>query len=322
MMMPLLLALLAGASPLPSGSPSPPALPRGCSAATAFTGTICTPATSGKHPALLLLGGSEGGEVMGRVAPRFSARGFVAASVAYFNAPGLPATLQLIPVETVGRALKALVARPDVDSNHIGILGVSKGGEFALLAASTYQQIHAVVAVVPSPFAWEGIAQGPSQPVSSWSLDGLPVPFVAYAPAMGAIFGQAFGAGTPLDLRPGYDASMQQNAAQIPAATFHLERIKGPVMMLAAGDDQIWDSVAQCRVGIKYLRDHGHPYPDAFLQYPQAGHLFLFASPGHPMTQSPLGPIALLLGGTERANIQAAGEAWPRIFAFLDAALK
>ncbi len=310
------LALILAASTAPAA----PALPANCSKATAFTGTICTPSGSGKHPAILLLGGSEGGDMMAYVAPQIAQHGYVAASVAYFGLPGLPQSLENIPIETVGKALAALAQRGDVDPNRIAILGASKGGEFALAAASTYPQIHAVVADVPSPFAWQGIPQGPETPQSSWTLAGKPLPYVAYSPKIGELFAAAFTGGKTLDLRPGYVDSMQRNASQIPAAMFHLENIHGPVMMLAGGDDQIWDSVTQSQMGMQYLRDHHHPYADVFLQYPAAGHLFLFSSSARPMTQAPMGPVTLMLGGTAQANALASEQAWPRIYSFLSEA--
>lgn len=309
------LALIVAAN---TASPSP----SNCTKAEAFTGTICTPQASGKHPAILLLGGSEGGDMMSHAAPAFAAKGYVAASVAYFGLSGLPSTLENIPVETVGKALDDIAKRSDVDASRIAIMGISKGGEFALLAASTYPQIHAVIAAVPSPFAWQGIAQGPSAPASSWTVGGKPVAFVPYGSAMGQIFMTAFTQHKPLDLRPGYVASMQENKAQIAPAMFKLENIRGPVMMLGADDDRIWDSDAQSEIGMQYLHDHHHPYADMYLHYAGAGHIFLFSSPDRPMTQAPMGPLTLLLGGTPQANAAAAAQAWPRVYAFLDTALQ
>ena len=315
----LLGVLLAAAAP----AALTPTLPSNCSAAQGFAGTVCVPSTPGRHPAIILLGGSEGGDRMALAAPQFARAGYVAASVAYFGAPGLPSTLENVPVETVGRALTIVSARTDVDPQRIGIFGGSKGGELALLAASLYPAIHAVVADVPSPFAWQGISNGPSaQTNSSWTWQGKAVPFVPYGNAMGTQFAQAFMNHQPLDLRPGYEASMQQNASAVPAAMFHLENIAGPVFFIAADDDQIWNSVAQSQMGMAYLKAHGHAYADRYVHFPGAGHLFLFAAPQRPLTQSEMGPVTLLLGGTPQANMQAADAAWPQIMAFLGAALK
>lgn len=293
-----------------------------CAAAQAFTGTVCAPSSPGKHPAILLLGGSEGGNSMAPIAKRFAGFGYVAASVAYFGAPGLPKTLENIPVETVGAALNDVAKRADVDRDKIAILGGSKGGELALLAASTYPQIHAVIADVPSPFAWEGIAAGPGAPESSWTIGGKPVPYVPYSSAMGEQFMNAYTMHQPLDLRKGYDAAMTDNKADIAPAMFQLQNIHGPVLLLAGDDDQIWNSDAQCAMALAYLQQHHHAYADKYVHYAGAGHMFLFARPGHASTQAALGPMTLLLGGSDQANLTAANAAWPLIGQFLQQSLR
>lgn len=314
-MLALLLASIIGvASPLPQASD--------CAAATAFTGTICTPKAVERHPAILLLGGSEGGDMMRFAAARFAGAGYVAASVAYFGAPGLPSQLAGIPVETVGTALDDIAKRPDVDPARIALFGISKGGELALLAASTYPQFKAVVAAVSSPFAWEGIPRGPGAVGSSWTFAGKPVPFVAYGSKMAQLTMNAYANQTPLDLRVGYEASMQEHAAEIPAAMFHLERIAGPVMMLAADDDQLWNSDVQSQLGMTYLRDRHHAFADVYEHYADAGHLFLFASPEQTVNHVKAGPMTLLMGGTPAGDQAAQRAAWPEVMRFLATALK
>ncbi|HEY9180597.1 MAG TPA: alpha/beta fold hydrolase [Candidatus Baltobacteraceae bacterium] len=313
-MLPLFGLLLAAASASPANVT--------CAAARAFTGTVCVPSSSGKHPAILLLGGSEGGDSMAQLAKRFAGYGYVAASVAYFGAPGLPKTLENIPVETIGTALDGIAKREDVDPDKIAVLGGSKGGELALLVASTYPQIHAVVADVPSPFAWEGIAAGPGAPESSWTIAGKPVPYVPYTSTMGAQFMNAYTMHQPLDLRKGYDAAMMENEADIAPAMFPLQNIHGPVLLLAGDDDQIWNSQAQCALALAYLQQHHHAYADKYVHYAGAGHMFLFARPGHADTQAALGPMTLLLGGSEQSNVAAANAAWPLIGEFLQQALR
>lgn len=300
-----------------NGAQSKPAA--SCSPAKAFIGTICTPPASGKHPAILLLGGSEGGDTMKIIAPRFTKYGYVAASVAYFKEPGLPQSLENVPVETVGKALDDISKRSDVDPNRIAILGGSKGGELALLVASLYPQIHAVVADVPSPFAWQGIPDGPSAAsTSSWTYEGRPLPYVEYTQAMGLQFQNAFVKHSPLDLRVAYDDAMKQNANEIAPAMFHLENVHGPVLLLAGDDDQLWDSDAQSQLALDYLHAHHHPYADEYEHYPGAGHLFLFAAE----TETPMGPFTLLLGGGPQMNLAAQIAAWQSIGGFLAHALR
>jgi uncharacterized protein len=278
-----------------------------CGAASAFVGTICTPAAAGVHPAIVVLGGSGGGDRLRVFAARFAARGYVAASVAYFGVAGLPASLDEIPVETVGVAIDALTKRPDVDPAHVGVFGDSKGGELALLAASKYAQVHAAVAVVPSPFAWQGAGFG-----SSWTAGGRPVPWVPLdRPRRAAVRG---GFGSAVDMRSVYDASMQLHRGAIAGAMFALEKIQGPLLLLAGDDDAVWDSPAQCELAMAYLRSHPHPYADEYVHYARAGHAFLFATPEWPQAES-------RFGGTARGNIDAGEKAWPEIDEFLSRAL-
>jgi hypothetical protein len=52
-----------------------------------------------RRPALLIFGGSEGGLSGTLIAALLAAHGYPALALAYFNAPGLPATLSDIPLE-------------------------------------------------------------------------------------------------------------------------------------------------------------------------------------------------------------------------------
>ncbi|MGH7736555.1 MAG: alpha/beta hydrolase [Candidatus Tyrphobacter sp.] len=322
----VLFALACAPAIAQEASPAP--LPSNCAAVQRpFIGTICTPPGSGKHPAVILLGGSEGGDSLGpTLGPIFAQHGYVAASVAYFKEPGLPQTLVDIPIETVGTALDAVAARPDVDAAHIGIFGGSKGGELALLAASTYPQITAVVADVPSPFAWAGIGAF-GQPVRcSWTLHDRELPCVPEnesGPAAQSI-GREYANHEPLKIRALYDAAMQ-NSAAVTAAFFPLERIHGPVLCLSAADDLLWDSTAQCRLAMTYLKAHHHAYDDRAIDYLNAGHTFLFAlhGPASVVTVVPLpGGASLALGGTVEGDLAAEAQAWPTIWQFLAQALQ
>uniref|UniRef100_E6Q0U4 Hydrolases of the alpha/beta superfamily n=1 Tax=mine drainage metagenome TaxID=410659 RepID=E6Q0U4_9ZZZZ len=290
---------------------------------TTVIGTLAAPQGAGPHPAIILIGGSGGGDGMARLAPRFAALGYIAATLPYFRYEGLPGELVEIPVERVSLAIEALTARSDVDGTRIAIFGISKGGEFALLAASLYPQIRAVIAGVPSPFAWQGIRAGGGSPQSSWTVGGNPVPFVPYTWRMGASF--AFAAGfltkRPVDLRSGYDHAIRRHRDRIDSAFFALERICGPILFLSAGDDGIWNSQMQCEFAQAYLREHSHPYADRHLNFDEAGHLFLVASPEWPGLETRLGPFILRHGGNAAANQAAHERAWKEIEDFLSATL-
>jgi dienelactone hydrolase len=81
---------------------------------------------------------------------------------------GLPTALNRIPVEILERARAWLRARPEADVQRLGVVGASKGGEFALVLASIYDWIGAVVAFVPSDTVWQGSAAGHGIVGSGW----------------------------------------------------------------------------------------------------------------------------------------------------------
>ena len=81
--------------------------------------------------AIIVIGGSEGNEGIPRkVGNLFAENGITALGLCYWNMPNLPNTLVEIPVETIERAVNWLKAQGYVK---IGIYGLSKGAEFALL---------------------------------------------------------------------------------------------------------------------------------------------------------------------------------------------
>ena len=317
------LALLAAAFQL-HGAQAAPSAPKCTKMTTPFIGTLCTPADGKRHPAMILLGGSEGGDSMARVANVFAKRGYVTASVAYFGLPGLPKYLVNIPVETVGHAIAALQARKDVIASKIGIMGGSKGGEFTLLAASTYPQLHAVIAFVPSPVAFMGLGQYSMPTDCSWSKGGKPLPCVGASPDGSAAIGKAFSSGQPVALKPLYDDSLNASAEATKAAFFPLQNIQAPVLCMAAADDQMWDSPRQCTMAMAYLKAHHHAYADRALTYSHAGHLFLFAQwiPADKLLVEPIpGTPGLAFGGTIAGDRTAGKAAWKAIWHYLAATL-
>ena len=110
-------------------------------------------AYSGK--ALIVLGGSEGNENIPRnLGARFARGGIAALGMCYWNVPGLPDELIEVSIEPIERAVAYLRQR---GFGRVGVYGISKGGELALLAASLMPQITCVVAISPLACAMPGI---------------------------------------------------------------------------------------------------------------------------------------------------------------------
>ncbi|HEX8806080.1 MAG TPA: acyl-CoA thioester hydrolase/BAAT C-terminal domain-containing protein, partial [Candidatus Aquilonibacter sp.] len=291
--------------------------------ANPFTGTLCAPDDGKKHPAMVLLGGSEGGNSMAGFAKRFAEHGYVAASVAYFKMPGLPQMLVDVPVETILPAIATLQSRADVKADKIGILGISKGGEFALLAASTYPQIKAVVAIVPSPLAYMGLNESDQPEGCSWTRGGKELPCVPADPTAGMAIGQEIAAQKPITLTPFYDAARNADPLVTRKAMFPLEHINGPILCLSGKDDAMWNSSAQCDIAMQYLKAHHHKFADQSDSYPSAGHMFYLAlnGPSSAMIVYPFPGGAFNFGGTPQGDVDAATAAWKATWEFLASAL-
>lgn len=143
-------------------------------AAGGLYGEMHPAAGAGKHPAVLLFGGSEGGMIGEPQADLLAAHGYPTLDLAYFAEPGLPATLTNVPLEYFAKALAFLRAQPGVDPHHITVKGGSRGGEAALLLGATFPTlVDAVVAGSPSSLVNPSYPSG-AQP--AWTLHRAAVP--------------------------------------------------------------------------------------------------------------------------------------------------
>ncbi len=141
--------------------------------------------SDGPGPAILLLGGSEGGlsPLVAEEAFKLRGAGYSVLQLSYYRSPGQEENLEMVPLEVFDRGLNWLSARPEVDAEKLGIMGTSKGAEAALITAERHPQAFAaVVAVVPSNVSWQGInwAFDGRPAEASWSLNGEAYPYLPY----------------------------------------------------------------------------------------------------------------------------------------------
>ena len=315
-------ATLAAAVVLPPGSPAAAQqqLTEVPVAQGSLVGTFVVPADGKRHPAIVVLGGSEGGLHAGD-ARLFAAHGYAALALAYFGVDPLPKRLTAIPLETVTHGIDWLAARPEVDPARIGIEGGSKGGELALLAASRDLRIRATAAVVPSAYVWFGLAFDSSAETSSWSAAGVPVPYIPSDTTADAAIGRAFQTGGTISYRETYQASFAAAPAAVrERAAIPVERIAGPVICIASENDREWDSTAACRAVHDRRHAAGRDTNDVLAVEPGAGHALPFS--GQPAPGSiQAGPATIVLGGSPEANARGGADAFSRIVAFFDRTL-
>ena len=272
---------------------------------------LYVPEHKGKLPAVLVMGGSEGGIGVGRLMGLpLTKEGYAVMALAYFRAEGLPQTLDRIPLEYFKTALDWLKARPEIDASRIAIYGASKGAEAVLVIASHYDGIRAVVAAAPTDVVWQSLNFVGTEPHSSWSLGGKDVPYVPFDTS------KPYSPGEP------YVEIYRRSIKADPNhddAIIKVENIKGAVLLLSGTDDQEWDSTEMADRVIARLDAHHFAYPHQHLRYEGAGHLCCI-NPG--AVAAGVLPPTLKVGGTPEIDAKARADAWHEIVAFLDSNLK
>jgi dienelactone hydrolase len=212
-------------------------------------GTLFLPAGHEVRVGAVLIGGSSGVEPF-FIGEALAREGIAALSVAYFHRPGLPDALAEIPLEYFLAAVRLLrdALPPDTP---VAVSGTSRGSEAAMLTAIHAEAlVAAVVANVPGNVvlgSWP-----PGWP--AWLLQGRPLP-------------------TADEFGPECDR---------PEAIIPVERIPGPMLLIAAGADEIWPSLPMARAISERLKAHGDRYGHRVLEYPGTKHSLGYLVPEIP----------------------------------------
>jgi dienelactone hydrolase len=293
-----------------------------------LVGTLYRPAGDGPFPGVVVLHGSGGRPDVG-TAILLAAHGYAAFAPQYFGTPDpLPDLLAEVPVEYLDQARVWMAGLAAVRDGPVGLYGTSKGAEYALLGGATYDWVGAVVAVAPSGLVWAGLTQGQAEPTASWSVGGEPVDYLptAFPASVVGDYLASWPLGEPVSLRPTYEVPLEDaSAAELEGAAIPVERIDGPVTLLAGGDDALWPSVRMGRVAADRLRANDHPHAVRFRTFPQAGHGISYPyQPTTGLTSFPAFPpgTSLALGGTTAGLARAAREGWPDVLAALEEGLQ
>lgn len=215
------------------------------------------PKAEEKVPVVIAIGGSEGGIATGNSNGEMMAPHCIAVlGLAYFKEKGLPNTLDHIPLEYFIQAIDYLETIPKIDSGKIGIVGGSRGAEVALLLASMEPRIKSVVATTPSSVAW----YGRNTASSAWTFKGKDIPALSLE-----LDEQA-----PVLSRFQAALNDQENVKQ---AFFSFEKIRGPIFLVSAENDQFWPSYRMAKDLETYLKERDFRYAVVHKSYP-TGHGF------------------------------------------------
>lgn len=261
----------------------------------ALRGRLFVPPGGGRHAAVLVLGGSEGGMPTRRAA-WLASHGYVALALCYFRCEGLPNSLLRIPLEYFQQALAWLIERPEVDPRRLGVMGTSRGGELALQLGSMFPALKAVVAYVPANVRYPACCGYPGL-MPAWTWGGRDL---TYAPPR---------------MR---DRSMEMDAA------IHVEMTHGAILMIGGTDDAVWPSAEMVETAAARLRSSHFRFPVVALEYAHAGHragLPEIMPAWNKGGRNPTTGMAEDFGGTPEGNAESTLDAIPKVLGFLETAL-
>ncbi|MFG2692735.1 acyl-CoA thioester hydrolase/BAAT C-terminal domain-containing protein [Kitasatospora sp. NPDC048407] len=266
---------------------------------TPWEGVLMEPA-AGNGTGVLVLAGSSGR--VDRVRARLLAeQGFLALAIRWFGGPGQPPGICEVPLETFVAAVDLLRAR---GAERIGILGVSKGAEAAMLTAIHDPGVDAVVALSPTSLVWCNVGpglDGQNQPWrSSWTWQGQPVPFVPLAGDRWEPEGHGDG---PVAILGWYELSERTYAERLDAAAIPVEKMSADLLLVAGGDDRMWPSLRYAEQLAARRRAVGAQV--RLVSRDDAGHRLRFPGEG------PAAPSAVFdYGGTAHGESLLGEAAW------------
>ncbi|OJJ17602.1 hypothetical protein BKI52_27460 [marine bacterium AO1-C] len=194
-----------------------------------------------QQPLIVGLGGSEGGNAWASdywraTREQFIKQGYAFLALGYFGSKGIPQKLDRIAIENVYKAIQNAAKHPKVNANKIAIIGGSRGGDLALLLGSYYSDISCIVAIVPSHVVFPGHTNHFTS--SSWTYQSKELPFVPVSEESIPFL-------IKKDLRGAF-VTMLKNTTAEKEALIKVEKIKGPILLISATQDEIAPTTIMC----------------------------------------------------------------------------
>jgi dienelactone hydrolase len=283
-------------------------------------GALFVPPGKSPHPAVIILGGSEGGlgQMVELTASYLASKDYAALALAYFSYDDLPKNLRNISLEYFGDSIHWLQSQPEIRPDKIAVFGVSRGGELALLLGSTFPQIKAVIAMSPSGVIWPGLGSNENDPVPAWTYGGKFLPFMNHKWTPEQISQLQKADQEHLNVGFLWCQIQLSDTSLVERASIAVDKINGPVLLVSGNDDQLWPSTELSDMVMARLNRLKHPFPDCHLAYAGVGHFIPL--PTLPATIHSFAKEQL--GGDSEPTAAAALDAWTRITNFLNDNLK
>lgn len=278
-------------------------------------GVLFLPPSSKPVPVIISFSGSGGGLAKNR-AQLLASHGFAVLSLGYFAVPGLAKKFENIPLEIFERAIQWLRKEPKVDLSRVGLLGTSRGGELVLILGTFFpESIKAIVSIVPSSFIYAGFNQ---TPVSAWSYRQKPIGPFALLPNMKLDDKVGSSFSSPICMRPYFLKEIEKGMPSLQTCQIPVEKIQSPLLVISAGDDQMWPSTEFAFHIKKRLEDKKSSIIFRHLDYPKAGHNITLPNLPNPslVIYHPTTQRWFCTGGSPLENQRANQDSWKQLIHF------
>lgn len=236
---------------------------------------ILIPGDGSKGKVVIVMSGSNVGMKLTKESADFyHNNGIPALALALFGTKGTQPDLDKVPVEYVEEAITWL---KNQGYKRVGIDGMSKGSEMALVAASMFSDISCVIARVPSYFVSEGLKGKGRKKLPSgtscWSYRGKELPYATYKSRAFHILKML------IDEKEMHIITFNRDKKVIPESLIPIEKIKAPVLLLSSKNDSVWPSYESGIYMEKKFIESGFPYEHKHVAYENMSHALLTKLP-------------------------------------------
>ncbi len=287
----------------------------------AVTGVFAAPSGARRRATVIVLHGSEGGSIKDArdVAGRFASHGYAALALIYFAWPDqhlstVPQGFANLPVERIAWARQWLARQPAADIHRLGVVGGSKGAEYALIAAAAYPWLRSVVACVPSSVVWGGFGVPGSDHSASFTRHGHALAAIPYGDYDAVARGDITSA----------ERHRRDRAAALPdlvaRATIPIARSRARLLLISGGRDAVWPSDAMSAELVAQMAAHHRADRVTWRSFPDAGH-YLCGTGTAPIRANDIDETARG-GGLVSADGRDPGLAWEATLRFLHRTLQ
>lgn len=226
------------------------------------------PVDGEKKKVVITVSGSEGGMTTAEaIAQFYQDNGIAALAIGLFKTQQTGKYLDRVPLEYMEKAVSWLKAG---GYQRIGVDAISKGTEYALIAAEKFHEISCVIVRTPSHFISEGLGEKKNPTgTSCWSWHGKELPFASYRQ-------RTFDLKARMIKEKEFNILPYNCGKTVPEeALISIEKIQAPILLFSTAADTVWPSVESCKYMTERLKRYGYHYPYEHISYEHISHFML-----------------------------------------------